>query len=698
MSKKFEKQNVKHIRYNTEEAVQFILAPGSDSELSELEDEDDNDTPETGEKLDLLTPRVHDESDLSENEAAHQSDQSKDLVPPQNTEESQSTSCRPKRKLKRKISKVIDDIHSDEEIIGDLPQLRRSKRQKTTVTPNYIEEESILFDTETSENEAGSVPLESDSESESYSSTPSTKKTNASSKKENHTWRWRAGSPPKIDTTFKGEAFSRPPENFDEMNPIDFFRMFWTENITNLLVEQTNLYSVQKNGCSVKVTKEEIERFLGIHILMGIVKLPAFPMYWKTETRYSKVADVMSAKRYIDLRKYLHVVDNTTKEHPENRNDKLFKIRPVLEAIQENCSKIEQEPVQSIDEQIIPAKTRRSGIRQYNPKKPKKWGFKMFVRAGQSGFMYKFFLYAGKNGKDENSTCENVVLRLIENLPHHQNFKLCFDNWFSTLSLLLQLKEYGILTCATMRANRLANCPLASDQELHKSGRGTNSHKVDKNSGIMLMRWYDNKGVQLASTYCSSEDRGTVQRWDAKSKSHIQVPCPEIVKEYNSAMGGVDLADMLIALYRSPMKTKRWYLKVIIHALDMCKVNAWILYRRYSDQLRIPKKNQLPLLAFSSKVAAGLTVASKPLERSVGRPRKHKSIEDAVAGPGRRILTPTPVNCVRTDQTSHWPCYRDSKGRCRFCKKGIILTSCMKCEVHLCFTSERNCFYDFHHH
>ncbi|XP_057309999.1 uncharacterized protein LOC130647998 [Hydractinia symbiolongicarpus] len=191
----------------------------------------------------------------------------------------------------------------------------------------------------------------------------------------------------------------------------------------------------------------------------------------------------MSAKRYIDLRRYLHVVDNTTKEQPENKNDKLFKIRPVLEAIQENCFKIEPEPVQSIDEQIIPAKTSEVG-------------------------------YGNIIQKNE----KNGVLKCL----------FVQDN----------LKEYGILTCATMRANRLAN-PLSSEKELQKSGRGSKSHKVDKNSGIMLMRWFDNKSVQLASTYCSFKQSGTVRRWDAKSKSHIQVPCPEIVREYNSAMGGL---------------------------------------------------------------------------------------------------------------------------------------------------------------
>ena len=78
-----------------------------------------------------------------------------------------------------------------------------------------------------------------------------------------------------------------------------------------------------------------------------------------------------------------------------------------------NCIKIEPEEVQSMDKQIIPARTKSIGIRQYNPKKPNKWGFKMFVRAGQSSFIYEFSLYSGINGANKaNCSCENVVLRL----------------------------------------------------------------------------------------------------------------------------------------------------------------------------------------------------------------------------------------------------------------------------------------------
>ena len=88
----------------------------------------------------------------------------------------------------------------------------------------------------------------------------------------------------------------------------------------------------------------------------------------------------------------------------------------------------------------------------------------------------------------------------------------------------------------------------------------------------------------------------------------------------------MDLADMLIALYRSPIKTHRRYLKVLIHCVDIFKVNSWLLYRRYANPFSIPKRNQMALLKFSCKIADGLLHEGKPVDRPVGRPPKRKSL------------------------------------------------------------------------
>ena len=54
--------------------------------------------------------------------------------------------------------------------------------------------------------------------------------------------------------------------------------------------------------------------------------------------------------------------------------DLLYKVRPIVNILLENCRKIRQEECQSIDEKIIPTKS-QARIRQYVPMKPHKWGY-----------------------------------------------------------------------------------------------------------------------------------------------------------------------------------------------------------------------------------------------------------------------------------------------------------------------------------
>ena len=144
-----------------------------------------------------------------------------------------------------------------------------------------------------------------------------------------------------------------------------------------MIAEETNRYSVHKTGDSIKTDKGEIQKYVGIHLRMGVVQLPSYRMYWSQNIRCPQIADVMPLKRFDKLKRFIHFVDNS--KYEESNHDKLFKIRPVIERVREQCLRVLPEEMHSIDEQIIPAKTTYSGIRQYNRKKPKKWGFKNLV-------------------------------------------------------------------------------------------------------------------------------------------------------------------------------------------------------------------------------------------------------------------------------------------------------------------------------
>ena len=128
------------------------------------------------------------------------------------------------------------------------------------------------------------------------------------------------------------------------------------------------------------------------------------------------------------------------------------------------------------------------------------------------------------------------------------------------------MHSFGILSTAMFRSNRIGLCPLMCDKDLKSEERGSFDYRVALNSSLRMVKWYDNKAVVLGSTYSSVQSTTTKQRWDAKKKEHCNVIYPDMIKEYNKSMGGLDLNDMLISLYRVDIQTrKRWYLKIILH-------------------------------------------------------------------------------------------------------------------------------------
>ena len=100
-----------------------------------------------------------------------------------------------------------------------------------------------------------------------------------------------------------------------------YFRGFFRDELFERIVEQTNLYSVQKTGKCINTTNEEIE------IRMSIVRMSVYRHYWAAGTRYAPIADAMPLNRYESLRRFLHFVDNSEKEEEENKNDNIFKVK-----------------------------------------------------------------------------------------------------------------------------------------------------------------------------------------------------------------------------------------------------------------------------------------------------------------------------------------------------------------------------------
>ncbi|XP_069939980.1 piggyBac transposable element-derived protein 3-like [Cherax quadricarinatus] len=132
-------------------------------------------------------------------------------------------------------------------------------------------------------------------------------------------------------------------------SPYEYFCDFFTSDMVDNIAYQTNLYTKQKSIINNFATdSEEIMRFIGVLLLMGIAPLPAIKDYWTSTFRMLQVAEVMGSKRFRLLRRTIHFNDNTQKD-----NDRFHKIRPLYTALTNACLKVPATPKQSIDEVMV---------------------------------------------------------------------------------------------------------------------------------------------------------------------------------------------------------------------------------------------------------------------------------------------------------------------------------------------------------
>jgi hypothetical protein len=125
------------------------------------------------------------------------------------------------------------------------------------------------------------------------------------------------------------------------------------KEVIESFVEQFNLYFVQKTGRPLDTNTNEMEQFLGVHIMAGKVNTPSYRMYWPDSTKFDPIADVMSRNRFDTIRNYFRINDNSTMTADDNPEyDKLLKVRTFVSSTKSSFREIEVEEYNSVDELI----------------------------------------------------------------------------------------------------------------------------------------------------------------------------------------------------------------------------------------------------------------------------------------------------------------------------------------------------------
>ncbi|CAK1598666.1 unnamed protein product [Parnassius mnemosyne] len=356
---------------------------------------------------------------------------------------------------------------------------------------------------------------------------------------------------------FKFTGVTQLPEFIEKLEtPSDFFLFLFSEDLLQNITHQSNLKSVQDNVIKpANISKQEIEQFIGMVIFMSIVKLPASRHYWNKTIGQTQIYETMACNRFETIKKNLHFNDNDNFIPFGNPgHDKLFKVRPLLNGIRQQLLLVPKEEYLAVDEQIIPTKVRHD-LKQYNPAKPHKWGYKNQVLSGVSGFSYEFDIFAGEQsntrpeGAPDLGVSGNVVTRLTETVPRHVNHKIFFDNWYNSPKQIY-LTKIGFLPLGTVRLNRVPNIDMPLERELKKQERGFMIEKVATIDGVCVsvVTWFDNKPVHMLSTYVGCYPTTTKRRYFRKKKQYKNINCPQAIEVYNQHMGGVDLLDSMLGL------------------------------------------------------------------------------------------------------------------------------------------------------
>ena len=152
----------------------------------------------------------------------------------------------------------------------------------------------------------------------------------------------------------------------------------------------------------------------------------------------------------------------------------------------------------------------------------------------------------------------------------------------------------------------------------------------------------------------------------------IAVMRPNIVKVYNSAMGGVDLFDMFQSLYRMDHKTQRWYVRIFYWILASSITNTWLQYRRDFDDVQTtkPKEDKQKALvefATETEIATVLLTNAKVVQKRPCRP---------------------------SVSSNDWPIHREDRPKSFHCKEKTRV-GCNKCGKGLSLTKDTNRFVEY---
>jgi len=409
-------------------------------------------------------------------------------------------------------------------------------------------------------------------------------------------------------------------------------------------------------------TAEELYAFLGVHLFMGIDRLPRTELYWSQTFGHPLVTSLFSRDRFKQLLRFFRVV--APDEAAADRNP-LPHVRSLAAKLNASFA-AHAAPSQhlTLDEAMVAYKG-RSPIKQYIPSKPHKWGYKIWCLASD-GYLLHFEVYAGKEDapSDAGATVD-TVLRMTAAYQQQQHI-LYTDNWFTSPALLRALEQRGIRLCGAVRSNR-KGMPAIPAEDIRALNRGEWLQRQKGDATVAV--WQDQRTMWLLYNHCSPGETASLDRWNDAGRK-VSVGCPRAIRDYFYGARSVDVLSQLHYAYLPGRKAMRSWPRLAWWLLDMCVINAFQLWskgQQHLGQLRFREELMHELLK-------QLPSEYVPRKRGAGLHAAHALVKE------------------------HYPAHSEERGDCAVCShqpdtRARSRIVCAECGVHLCLG---NCFSQYH--
>lgn len=396
--------------------------------------------------------------------------------------------------------------------------------------------------------------------------------------------------------------------------PIDFFLLFFDDEIQNLLVTETNRYAEQQiitGICEELISKHsvlskwyctdanELMRFFAVIIWMGLDQKPSLRDYYSKKVLYKSEVPKLSGisrNRFEALLHFLHISDN--EDCPAG--DRLYKISPLVKMLNQKFQHIcnPKEKV-CIDETMVPFRGRLSFL-QYIPGKRHKYGIKLFKLCVDGGYTYSIKIYGGRGVQiSDKPLATRVVMELMEPLLNTGR-TLFTDNFYTSVGLAHELNNSQTHLVGTLRQNRKLNPKEVLNAKLKRG-----EMKMQKsNTKVIVGKWKDKRDVLFLTT------KAVPQMVEVPTKRG-NVLKPSTIVDYNTAKGFIDISDQK-ASYSSPVRRGiKWYRKIIVELLtNTVLVNALVVFKEVTG------KNMSVTEFRENIVCALLNVVSQPKDNN----------------------------------------------------------------------------------